>query len=438
MEPSPQAGKAVARAFAVKPASRLGQLFHERRGRADAAAAFASIVAEVDGPSELVSELADGLPAGPALAEAVVARSRLRAISVEWGEPVVVSDLEDLLEICRARGSSSVEVMRADPSLVPHLQIGSWFEASWQFRLARRATCRLERLLARAATADARALELAIQAAFWAGVRNAATDRELARLTRSSYVALYYHRIATDSEDERLHVPPEVFRRQIRLLRLLRFRPLSPGEQLAFHAAQDAVLPRRSYVLTADDAFADAAHAFAAVADYRPQLFVPTGLVGREVPWEPSARVAGWEELEQTVARGVAIGSHSRTHRVLPSLSSANLVEELAGSLSDLDEHLSERQPILAYPHGRHDAATREAAAAAGYQAAYGTTPGRNGAGSDPLQLRRIGVKAWDGSLSFLWKVVTGAHLPARWERRRLERYRRASRRPGAPAPVRD
>ena len=38
----------------------------------------------------------------------------------------------------------------------------------------------------------------AADAAFWAGARSAATDDEWARLTRSSYVVLTYHRLAGD------------------------------------------------------------------------------------------------------------------------------------------------------------------------------------------------------------------------------------------------
>ena len=92
--------------------------------------------------------------------------------------------------------------------------------------------------------------------------------------------------------------------------------------------------------------------------------------------------------------------------------------------------------PLLAYPHGRSDPASRRVAADAGYRAAFTTDPGRNGAGTDPFRLRRIGVKAWDSRLSFLWKVVTGELLPDRWEVRRVRRGRPWSRpRRSTPAP---
>jgi hypothetical protein len=72
---------------------------------------------------------------------------------------------------------------------------------------------------------------------------------------------------------------------------------------------------------------------------------------------------------------------------------------------------------VLAYPHGSHDERVRAAAMRAGYRAAFTTKTGRNGAGTDPYCLRRIGVKDWDGPLSVLWKTVTGEQVPPVWNR---------------------
>jgi hypothetical protein len=107
---------------------------------------------------------------------------------------------------------------------------------------------------------------------------------------------------------------------------------------------------------------------------------------------------------------------------VLTELADGTLDEELAQSLDELRARLAHPPPFLAYPHGRHDAAVRTAAEGAGYRLAYTTRPGRNGAGTDPYSLRRVGIKDWDGGASFVWKVATGEHVPRRWERLRLRR----------------
>ena len=316
-------------------------------------------------------------------------------------------------ERAERRGRLAAETLRGDPRAVAGTEIGAWFEAGWKRRLLRRALVLVPQPLRPA------------DVAFWAGVRAATTRDEWRRLTRSSYVVLYYHRLAGERKpgQERMDLPPEQFRRQIRLLRLLRFRPLAPTELEEFHAGERTELPAHSYVITVDDGFRDCVEPLLRHADVRPQLFVPTQEVGGRSWWAGAEPLASWEELERLAEAGVAIGSHTRRHASLPGLEPAALADELEGSRHDLEERLPS-VPLLAYPHGRSDAASRSAAAAAGYRAAFTTQPGRNGAGTDPYRLRRIGVKAWDSRLSFLWKVVTGELLPPRWEAWRIRRAR--------------
>jgi peptidoglycan/xylan/chitin deacetylase (PgdA/CDA1 family) len=275
-------------------------------------------------------------------------------------------------------------------------------------------------------------LEHGLDRAFWRGVRSETTDVEWRRLTRCSYVALLYHRMALEAApgEERLYVAPAAFDWQLRLLRRCRFRPLPPDDLLRFHEDPAARLPGRNYVVTADDGFLDASEALRRHSAQRPQLFVTTRLVGGQAEWSP-APLAGWDDLRAAACEGLAIGSHTRRHASLPELPAERLADELAGSLADLRERLDDVLPILAYPQGRFNEAVASAAAAAGYRAAYTTAPGRNSGGTDRYALRRISVKAWDGRLSFLWKVFTAQPLPPWWEARRLRAYERRRRQRG-------
>jgi peptidoglycan/xylan/chitin deacetylase (PgdA/CDA1 family) len=382
----------------------------------------------VSAPPELLEEAARGLPDGPAYAEAIAVRLSRLGVQPAWAAPDVVPDARTLWKIARERGASSVELVRTDPSLTRELQIGAWFDGPWLPRLVRRVSG-LDPILRRV---RGKALEHGLDRAFWRGVRSEATDKEWTRLTRSSYVALLYHRMALETSpgEERLHVAPVAFDRQLRLLHRWRFRPLSPDELLRFHEDPAATLPGRNYVVTADDGFLDAAEALGRHSSDRPQLFVTTRLVGGRAEWS-LAPLAGWDDLRAAARKGVSIGSHTRRHASLPGLGAERLTDELAGSLADLREMLDDVLPILAYPHGRHDEAAASAAAAAGYRAAYTTLPGRNSGGTNPYALRRISVKAWDGRLSFLWKVLTGQPLPSWWEARRLRAYDRRRRQGG-------
>jgi peptidoglycan/xylan/chitin deacetylase (PgdA/CDA1 family) len=321
-------------------------------------------------------------------------------------------------ERAEERGRSAVEALRADPGAVAGTETGSWFDAGWKRRIVRRLLVRLPRSLR------------PVDAAFWAGVKAAATRAEWRRLTRSSYVVLYYHRLAGEEKEgqERLDLPAGLFASQLRLLRLLHFHPLAPEGLVAFHAGERLDLPPRSFAVTADDAFRDVVEPFLRHADARPVVFVPTQEVGGSSWWAGDEPLASWQQLERLGQAGVALGSHTRRHASLPGLEPAVLVDELEGSWRDLEGRAG-FVPLLAYPHGRSDDAARRAAAAAGYAAAFTTDPGRNGAGTAPYLLRRVGVKAWDSRLSFLWKVVTGELLPPRWEAWRISRARRSSRR---------
>jgi peptidoglycan/xylan/chitin deacetylase (PgdA/CDA1 family) len=197
---------------------------------------------------------------------------------------------------------------------------------------------------------------------------------------------------------------------------------LDVDELVRFHADAGATLPRRSVVLCADDAFRDAVLALRRHADLRPIVFVTTGAVGRAAPWSwaDGEPIAAWPDLQEFAAAGGVVGSHARSHTPLPELTPPALAAELEESLRELRAHVPAAEAVLAYPHGEENEAVRAAARAAGYRLAFTTRAGRNGAGTDPFALRRIGPKDWDGTAAFAWKALTGEAVPWSIERRRL------------------
>jgi hypothetical protein len=387
----------------VHPALELSQ---------DRARSFA--IADVSGPRELLARAGDGLPVGAAWPEATAARLRRLGVAVAYGEPRAVGDV---LQFCRRRGASSVEILRADPSLVTELQIGSWFDARWKERGARRLAFRLRR--------GSPSPELA----FWDGVRKTATGLEWNRLTRSAYVVLVYHRLAGERKpgQERVDLDPGRFEAQLAFLRAFRFTPIGAGDLLAFHTDVDRALPPRSVVVTIDDALADVVEPLIRNVWARPQLFVPTAEVGGRAHWLDGEQVMTWSDVGRLEAAGVSVGSHAREHRHLTSLAEPQLEDDLRRSLADLRSRLERPLPLLAYPNGKFDERVRRAAARAGFEAAYSTEKGRNSAGTERFSLRRVSVHADDGRVAVLWKATTGASVPSfvwRW-RRGVDRLRR-------------
>ena len=391
----------------------------------------ALLVHALSGPPDALREASAGLGAGPATAEAAAVRLARQGVAAAPGEPAREVDRRALVALCREHGRDAVRVLREDPGLVTQTWAGGWWAAGWRTRLVRRLA------LAGGPAPLRTPPRVLADVAFWQGVEEAATAQEWARLTRSSYVVLCYHRLAGLAKpgQERMDVAPAALARQLGVLRVLGFRPLAPDELLAFHRDPAGVLPRRRYVVTADDGFDEAVDVLTRHAARAPQVFAVTRSVAGRSTWLGDEPLAGWDDLDRLRAAGGVVGSHARRHVPLDELTDDELAGELAGSREDLRAALPgpAGPDLLAYPHGRHDRRVVAAARAAGYAAAYTTAQGRNGAGTDPWCLRRVEPKAWDTTASFLWKVLTGESPPRRWERR-LERRWRRGRAPDQPS----
>ena len=81
--------------------------------------------------------------------------------------------------------------------------------------------------------------------------------------------------------------------------------------------------------------------------------------------------VMNWQAVKEMRAAGITIGSHGRTHAVLPNESAEKVEEEARGSREILEKFLGETIRHFAYPCGQYDAATIRAVAQAGYRFGY-------------------------------------------------------------------
>ena len=318
-------------------------------------------------------------------------------------------------------GDRRSSVVRSDPSLATELQLGGWFDSDWRLRTLRRLSLRIRRLPLTTPAQTAKSLRLAADLAFWRGVRAGATPEEWRRLAGSSYVVLVYHRLAGERKpgQERVDLSPAAFASQLRLLRLTGFRHLGVDELLAFHERVDAVLPRRRFVVTVDDALSDCRAPLEQHGQAGMHLYVPTAEIGGAAHWLDGEPLLSWSEIRSLAAAGIEVGAHARHHRRLSGLMKAELVDELSGSLLDLGQRLGSSHRLLAYPYGDHDLAAWKAARSAGFRAAFTTEKGRNGAGTDRYCLRRVSVHEADGAFAVLWKALTGEALPTSWQRLR-------------------
>jgi len=115
-----------------------------------------------------------------------------------------------------------------------------------------------------------------------------------------------------------------------------------------------------------------------------------------DVPWSPKLEAAlarplimTWDDIRALADAGIEIGSHTRNHRVLETLGTDELRDELAGSRRDLENQLGREVRAIAYPVGRRPpAAVRRAVAEAGYRVGLTNASGVNHVW--PSALRRV------------------------------------------------
>ena len=261
-------------------------------------------------------------------------------------------------------------------------------------------------------------------------------DRRSARML----TVLTYHRV--DEPDARplldpalLSAAPREFERQIAHI-AARHRPLSLDELLAIRR-DEAELPARAVLVTFDDAYRDfAEHAWPVLRRHGvpATLFVPTAYAAdrdRRFWWDrlhaagaprsasaevsalphpdamrrvdelvaelgevdPGDVILDWDELRALAAEGVALAAHTRTHPRLDRLPVEQAVEEVRGSLADLERETGAAAPAFAYPEGGHADAVVNALADEGVEVAFTTERGVNDLRRpDWLRLRRINV----------------------------------------------
>jgi peptidoglycan/xylan/chitin deacetylase (PgdA/CDA1 family) len=275
-----------------------------------------------------------------------------------------------------------------------------------------------------------------------------AWPRFLTHLT-GKVVILMYHRVIPEAEratafvQPGMYVTPETFERHLQFL-TGHFEILS-FEDLLTRWHEGTLDDRTRYcAMTFDDGWLDNySHAYPLLRAYgaAATIFLPTDLIGTEewlwsdrlgyllsrdrrgatgdvdtaierakalsddarerlldglakgVQLPGCRRFLNWEEAREMSRHGIAFGSHTCTHAMLPRLGRTALERELRRPLDVLRQQLVNYVPVLSYPNGDHTDAVVAAARAAGYRAAVTTDSGpESGHPADLFRLKRIGV----------------------------------------------
>jgi len=258
---------------------------------------------------------------------------------------------------------------------------------------------------------------------------------------------LNYHAIADLGGDPILHeygVPPDQFEEHLDALTRRGYHFVEPDELLRLLDGVGGV-PDRALLLTFDDCYRDLLHTAAPLLEERtiPAIaFAVSGELGGTNSWDQGIGARRLELLDaphlaELAGRGIEIGAHSRTHRPFDSVPEAQLDDEVAGSVADLERAGLGPVRFFAYPHGVHGPAALAAASRAGLKAAFTVDAGRVRPGSNRYALRRVEIERRDLGWRFRWKVfVAGWRLaPMARARHRLRKWRRPGRRSSPEQP---
>ncbi len=208
-------------------------------------------------------------------------------------------------------------------------------------------------------------------------------------------------------------VPADLLEQHLVVLRRLGYQFVSLPSLLDDLARSTSVADAadRKVAVTFDDALAGVHAHGRAMLDrmgITATLFVVVDHVGApDAPWWPGAgpvMTAG--EIDQWLAAGHHVGSHTRTHRSLPLLAAAagglpdgDVREEVEGSRHQLVDRFGADVSMLAYPSGHHDPTVRRVVSEAGYRGAVTFLNGRLTADTDPFRIPRLTMGAHHGRL---------------------------------------
>jgi peptidoglycan/xylan/chitin deacetylase (PgdA/CDA1 family) len=122
----------------------------------------------------------------------------------------------------------------------------------------------------------------------------------------------------------------------------------------------------------------------------------------RRLPERPPM---SWDQIREMKDTGIAFGSHTVYHGMLPFLGDAEAAFELADSKRRIEEELQCPCDFLAYPNGDWDAEVVAELYGMGYRAAVTQDFGVNIAGGSPYVLRRVEVPSHDPLASYAYRA---------------------------------
>jgi len=225
---------------------------------------------------------------------------------------------------------------------------------------------------------------------------------------------LCYHNIEQSPATSRfklLYTSPEKFERQLWALRRLGLKVVSVGEGVRHLGSSSSGM----VMLSIDDGYLDTlTQALPLLRKYRftATCYLVSDAIGTHNSWDADflqerKPLLNHAQVEQWLAAGMEIGSHSCSHPRLHKVDAPAAEREIFESRAALRKAFGVAVDHFCYPFGSFSDATVELVKRAGYISAVTVLPGIARASDDPYRLPRILVNGEQGWLKFLLKVAT-------------------------------
>jgi peptidoglycan/xylan/chitin deacetylase (PgdA/CDA1 family) len=182
-----------------------------------------------------------------------------------------------------------------------------------------------------------------------------------------------YHFLGTeaDARQEKNYVSERSFARQMAFLKRFGYRVISMKDYDEIRSGRRPARGRE-LVITFDDGHHTFPRAFKELQKrgFPVTLFLISESVKRGLGGSMRAR-----KIHRLLGSGlITLGSHSRTHPSLPSMTEEQMREEMAGSKQDLEEMFGRPVDYIAYPLGDVDGRVVKMARETGYRLGFSTS----------------------------------------------------------------
>jgi peptidoglycan/xylan/chitin deacetylase (PgdA/CDA1 family) len=226
---------------------------------------------------------------------------------------------------------------------------------------------------------------------------------------------LMYHSVDINNKMTELSISPGSFERQMEFLHKNNYNVISLSEAVDYIKNRRRP-PSRTVAITLDDGYYNNyQYAYPVLKRYgiKATLFIIIDKIGQS-GW------VGWKELKEMSDSGViTIGSHTKTHPWLTSLSAEGIKNEFDVSRMILEEKLGKKIDLLCYPMGEYDRRSQDIASRSGYICAVGTNPGRSSSVRDIYAIGRVKISRSSDNLLVFWFETTGYYKYFKWGMRR-------------------